>query len=144
MAIVVAYSRVLNAVKMSSKLSTRVIWPHFFKRYLLWNGYFIKSKGKSVGTKNRLIQSIYMKKTTRLFERNKLHVYGICFMVILHVMFQIPFAMFGCRFSLHITNINFHYCNETVEYDVGKRKRPSSGACRCFHKSILHERWDSY
>ena len=52
----------------------------------------------------------------------------------MHVMSQIPFVMFGCRLSLHITNINFHYCNETVEYDVGKRKWTSSGACSYFTK----------
>ena len=60
------------------------------------------------------------------------------------VMSQIPVAMFGCRLSLHITNINLYYCNETVEYDVGKRKWTSSGACSCFRESILQKRLDSY
>ena len=59
-------------------------------------------------------------------------------------MSQIPVAMFGCQLSLHITNINFYYCNEIVEYDVGKRKWTSSGACSCFRESILQKRWDSY
>ena len=58
-------------------------------------------------------------------------------------MSQIPFAMFGCRLSLHITNINFYYCNETIEYDVGKKEWASSGAGSCFCKSILHQRWAS-
>ena len=57
----------------------------------------------------------------------------------MHVMSQIPVAMFGCRLSLHVSNINFHYCNETVEYDVGKRKWTSSGAGSYFRESILHK-----
>ena len=59
-------------------------------------------------------------------------------------MSQIPFAMFGCRLPLYITNINFHYCNETVEYDVGKRQWGNSEVCKCFCESILYQRWTSY
>ena len=55
------------------------------------------------------------------------------------VMSQIPVAMFGCRLLLHITNINFYYCNETVEYDLGNRKWITSGVCSCFRESILHK-----